>query len=321
LCAAAAKPTRLPDDQSARGSAASGSAPSCAAAARCATRPLPAPPPQLLDDPRAAEIFPTDALERARKYLAGIPGGTGAYSESKGARILREDVAAGIAERDGFPCSADDLWLTDGASVAVHYLMRVLLRDEGDAVLTPIPQYPLYSATITLYGARRRAPSASSSGGQTACTAAVAQPQLPPALRPPTANCAHPAGGSLLPYYLSEEKGWQTSVEHLTAQVQSARAEGKHVRAMVVINPGNPTGQVLDRSNQEDIVKFCKKVRCRAWCVCGGGGGGEGLFGAYLAGEQACPGGGLAHGGWGCQHADWPRLPCLFALLHRRGWC
>ena len=37
-----------------------------------------------------------------------------------------------------------------------------------------------------------------------------------------------------------------------------ARSEGKTVRALVVINPGNPTGGVLSRGNQEDIVKFCE---------------------------------------------------------------
>lgn len=32
------------------------------------------------------------------------------------------------------------------------------------------------------------------------------------------------------------------------------------MRALVVINPGNPTGQVLDRENQEALVRFCKQV-------------------------------------------------------------
>lgn len=43
------------------------------------------------------------------------------------------------------------------------------------------------------------------------------------------------------------------------------------MRALVVINPGNPTGQVLDKSNLVDIIKFCKQVR-----VCGWVGEGEG---------------------------------------------
>lgn len=37
-------------------------------------------------------------------------------------------------------------------------------------------------------------------------------------------------------------------------------SQGKQVRALVVINPGNPTGQVLDRENQEVLIRFCKKV-------------------------------------------------------------
>jgi histidinol-phosphate/aromatic aminotransferase/cobyric acid decarboxylase-like protein len=42
--------------------------------------------------------------------------------------------------------------LQDGASPAVHYMMEMLMRTREDAFLVPIPQYPLYSATLTLYG-------------------------------------------------------------------------------------------------------------------------------------------------------------------------
>ena len=37
----------------------------------------------------------------------------------------------GIEARDGHPCSIEDLWLTDGASPAVHFMMKALLRDEN----------------------------------------------------------------------------------------------------------------------------------------------------------------------------------------------
>ena len=40
----------------------------------------------------------------------------------------------------------------DGASVAVRLLINALVRDSNDAILVPIPQYPLYSASIQLYG-------------------------------------------------------------------------------------------------------------------------------------------------------------------------
>jgi glutamate--glyoxylate aminotransferase len=40
----------------------------------------------------------------------------------------------------------------DGASVAVRLLLNALIRDSSDHILVPIPQYPLYSASIQLYG-------------------------------------------------------------------------------------------------------------------------------------------------------------------------
>ena len=169
----------------------------------------------MLDLPGVEKMFPADVRKRAADILDNMKGGTGAYSESKGVKFLREMVAAGIEERDGHPCEIEDLWLTDGASMGCHYLMKTLIRDRNDAVLVPIPQYPLYSATLALYG------------------------------------------GTLLPYYLQEEKGWALDVDELKSQTDKARAEGKNVRALVIINPGNPTGAALELTNQQEIVKFC----------------------------------------------------------------
>ena len=44
------------------------------------------------------------------------------------------------------------IFLTDGASVAVRYMLNAILRNSNDGILVPIPQYPLYSASIQLYG-------------------------------------------------------------------------------------------------------------------------------------------------------------------------
>ncbi|MCI10569.1 alanine aminotransferase 2, partial [Trifolium medium] len=94
-----------------------------------------------------------DSIERAWQIVDQIPGrATGAYSHSQGIQGLRDTIAAGIGERDGFPCNADDIFLTDGASPAVHMMMQLLTRSEKDGILCPIPQYPLYSASITLHG-------------------------------------------------------------------------------------------------------------------------------------------------------------------------
>lgn len=120
--------------------------------------------PRLMEHERAAELFPSDVLATAHKMLAAIPGGVGAYSESAGAQVLRQMVADSISIRDGHPCNPNDIYMTDGASPAVHYMMDLLLRKEKggslktspgtarDGMMVPIPQYPLYSATLTLYG-------------------------------------------------------------------------------------------------------------------------------------------------------------------------
>ncbi|RZC89916.1 hypothetical protein C5167_028981, partial [Papaver somniferum] len=134
-----------------------------------------------------------------------------------GVKCLRDAVAAGIAARDGFPADPNDIFLTDGASPAVHMMMQLLISSEKDGVLCPIPQYPLYSASIALHG------------------------------------------GSLVPYYLDEATGWGLEVSELKKQLEDAKSKGITVRSLVVINPGNPTGQVLAEENQRAIVEFCKK--------------------------------------------------------------
>lgn len=47
-----------------------------------------------------------------------------------------------------------------------------------------------------------------------------------------------------MPYYLNESSGWGLELNELKQQLQAARSGGTNVRALVVINPGNPTGQV-----------------------------------------------------------------------------
>lgn len=113
-------------------------------------------------------------LDRAELILKEIKS-TGAYSASQGALACRKMVAAGIEARDGFPCDPESLFMTDGASPAVHGIIKLLIRGPSDAFLVPIPQYPLYSAGIQL------------------------------------------AGGTLLPYYLNEAKGWSLEADELTS--------------------------------------------------------------------------------------------------------
>lgn len=164
--------------------------------------------------------FPKDVLQRADRYLSNMPG-LGAYSESQGFSTVREDIAAFIERRDGFPADASSIFLTNGASEGVRFCMQTILRSPAqgflDGVLTPIPQYPLYSALTTLLE------------------------------------------GNLVPYYLDESRGWACSLESLRESLQKARSQGILVRALVVINPGNPTGQVMDVESMREVVSFCSE--------------------------------------------------------------
>ncbi|HYG70377.1 MAG TPA: aminotransferase class I/II-fold pyridoxal phosphate-dependent enzyme, partial [Anaeromyxobacteraceae bacterium] len=108
--------------------------------------------PELLERVPAG-TFPADVVEVANAVLRGSGGhGLGAYTESKGYRFVREAVAAFIRDRDGIDADPEAIFLTDGASKGVQSVLRLLIAGPRDGVLIPIPQYPLYSATITLFG-------------------------------------------------------------------------------------------------------------------------------------------------------------------------
>lgn len=171
--------------------------------------------PFLLDSPRALTAFAPDAVERARQYLSALDGGLGAYQDAKGNALICEEVCDFIARRDGVPRPCvDDVFLTNGASEGVRLLLKSLIRDEQDGILVPLPQYPLYSASIALYG------------------------------------------GKLVGYYLDEDAGWSISMARLQEALDTAKSEGIEVRAVVFINPGNPTGQCMKEEHLQALVRF-----------------------------------------------------------------
>ena len=74
--------------------------------------------PELIDHPAAPQLFPADALERARSYMRMTGGsGLGAYTHSQGLEGVRKEVAGFISRRDGgIAAHAADIFLTDGVS-------------------------------------------------------------------------------------------------------------------------------------------------------------------------------------------------------------
>lgn len=175
----------------------------------------------LYPDLMSSGNFPSDVVEKAKHLLSGCAGASmGSYTDSAGIELVRKDVAKYIEARDGgIPADPSNIFLTTGASDAIRTVMKMLLHPEGQTpvgVMIPIPQYPLYSATISEYGAHQ------------------------------------------ISYYLDEASGWSLGVPELRRAIGEAR-DKCNPGAICVINPGNPTGQVLTKQNIEDVIRFAKE--------------------------------------------------------------
>ena len=74
---------------------------------------------QLMDMPNAGDIFPSDVMERARRYLGAI-GSTGAYSDSQGAAIFREEIAGALQVCAHHLCQTDQTGVPHAVLSAVR---------------------------------------------------------------------------------------------------------------------------------------------------------------------------------------------------------
>jgi alanine transaminase len=162
-------------------------------------------------------MFPEDVCYKARKILSGCPGGSlGSYSDSTGHMVFRKDVVGFIERRDGFPSCVDKIIMSNGASEIIKLTLLTATFGHGQdltGVMIPIPQYPLYSATLSEVGAQQ------------------------------------------VNYYLDEANGWSMSIEELQKSYDAA-LNNCTPRVLCVLNPGNPTGQVLSRQNIDAVIKF-----------------------------------------------------------------
>ncbi|MEW6510647.1 MAG: aminotransferase class I/II-fold pyridoxal phosphate-dependent enzyme [Bacteroidota bacterium] len=111
--------------------------------------------PELLRNPAPQRLYPADIMERARRILQNHPPGTGAYSQSPGIPFIRRAVAEFITRRDAISADREHIILTDGASKGAQAVLTAMLRKPSDGFMIPIPQYPLYSASLTLLGGRQ----------------------------------------------------------------------------------------------------------------------------------------------------------------------
>ncbi len=164
------------------------------------------------------------AVEISEKILTKMDTGLGAYTESKGHYFIRESIAKFIDKRDNIDSSKanlqsnpDNIFITDGASEGAKAILELLITKKNDGIMIPIPQYPLYSATIKR------------------------------------------SGGTQVNYYPDEDDGWTLNKEILNESIQQANKNKIDVKAIVVINPANPTGAILDKDSIEQVIDFAEE--------------------------------------------------------------
>ncbi|MCJ1304172.1 hypothetical protein MMC08_006984 [Hypocenomyce scalaris] len=177
--------------------------------------------PPLLENEEALKNgfgYKQDVIDRA-KWLLSEVNSVGAYSASQGAPAIRRSVAKFIEERDGYSADSERIFLSAGASSGVNTMMNVICSGPQTGMLIPIPQYPLYTATLAVLNA----------------------------------HC--------VPYYLDESKAWGTDIGAIREAYKKARSEGTDVRAIVIINPGNPTGASLSPDDIKSVLEFAAEEK------------------------------------------------------------
>jgi len=91
--------------------------------------------------------------EILQDVIAGLPTAQG-YSDSRGIQSARRAVVHHYQLEEGFPAiTVDDVWLGNGVSELIQIALQALLNN-GDEVLIPVPDYPLWTAVTNLAGGR-----------------------------------------------------------------------------------------------------------------------------------------------------------------------
>ena len=129
------------------------------------------------------------------------------YSDSQGILSARIAVVQHYQERGIDITDVDDVWLGNGVSELIQVALNALLN-EGDEVLIPAPDYPLWTASTSL------------------------------------------SGGTPVHYLCDELNGWMPDMNDIRAKVSD------RTKAIVIINPNNPTGAVYSPEILREIADF-----------------------------------------------------------------
>ncbi|WP_120235565.1 pyridoxal phosphate-dependent aminotransferase [Collimonas fungivorans] len=147
-------------------------------------------------------------------------GNASGYTDSKGMFAPRKSVMHYCQQKKIQGVTIDDIYLGNGASELIVMSMNALLNT-GDEVLVPAPDYPLWTAAVSL------------------------------------------SGGTPRHYICDEQAGWFPDIEDIKKKINS------NTRAIVVINPNNPTGalypvellqQIVDLARQHQLIIFADEI-------------------------------------------------------------
>lgn len=132
------------------------------------------------------------------------------YSNSKGIFSARKAIMQ-YCQLKKFPnVDIEDIYLGNGVSELIVMSMQGLL-DNGDEVLVPMPDYPLWTAAVSL------------------------------------------AGGKAVHYVCDEAADWYPDLEDMESKVSS------RTKAIVLINPNNPTGALYPKEILEGIIDIARR--------------------------------------------------------------
>jgi alanine-synthesizing transaminase len=155
-------------------------------------------------------LFGFEAPEEIlQDIIRTLPASHG-YSDSRGILSARRAVAQHYQERGLTDVGVDDVFLGNGVSELVQMAVQALV-DDGDEVLIPAPDFPLWTAVTNL------------------------------------------AGGKAVHYLCDEQADWFPDLDDIASKITS------RTRAMVIINPNNPTGAVYPRELLEGMLDLARR--------------------------------------------------------------
>ncbi|CAM5730404.1 aminotransferase AlaT [Streptomyces badius] len=132
------------------------------------------------------------------------------YTDSRGILSARRAVAQRYQSMGLTEVGVDDVFLGNGVSELISMAVQALLED-GDEVLIPAPDFPLWTAVTTL------------------------------------------AGGKAVHYVCDEESDWNPDLADMASKITD------RTKAVVIINPNNPTGAVYPREILEGILDLARR--------------------------------------------------------------